>query len=214
MADQLRTIGTAILAMLAVAGVATAAPIAADQIEVIDGGTVRILSLPHTPHVSLVGFIAPKPLPRIMMWSDDEKVAERQRENFYASEAERGIERNLAKRARARLTEIMKGAGVLDFEMVRCTPPAIGGKRLSYHCGTLLADGRDVGSVLIAEGLAVAFVCGNYGCPLFENPWRVPLPGQPVRPAPREAPQVIQKLRRNDAPGAADIREDGDRSRS
>jgi hypothetical protein len=38
-------------------------------------------------------------------------------------------------------------------------------------CGTLKAKGRDVGEILIAEKLAVPFVCGEYRCPRTPRPW-------------------------------------------
>jgi hypothetical protein len=38
-------------------------------------------------------------------------------------------------------------------------------------CGTLRSNGRDVGAILIAEGLAVPFVCGATSCPKTPRPW-------------------------------------------
>jgi hypothetical protein len=35
----------------------------------------------------------------------------------------------------------------------------------------LKANGRDVGSILIAEGLAVPFHCRGTGCPPTSRPW-------------------------------------------
>ncbi|KKZ84563.1 hypothetical protein RPHASCH2410_PC01205 (plasmid) [Rhizobium phaseoli Ch24-10] len=37
--------------------------------------------------------------------------------------------------------------------------------------GMLLVDGKDVGSILISEGLAVPFVCGRKSCPPRPRPW-------------------------------------------
>lgn len=39
------------------------------------------------------------------------------------------------------------------------------------RCGTLIVDGRDVGDILISEGLAVSFVCGDTSCPPTPRPW-------------------------------------------
>ena len=38
-------------------------------------------------------------------------------------------------------------------------------------CGVLRVDGRDVGDILIAEGLAAPFQCGRTSCPRLPRPW-------------------------------------------
>ncbi len=38
-------------------------------------------------------------------------------------------------------------------------------------CGTLKSSGRDVGAILMEEGLAVPFVCGATRCPKTPRPW-------------------------------------------
>jgi hypothetical protein len=40
----------------------------------------------------------------------------------------------------------------------------------------LTANGRDVGAILISEGLAVPFVCGATRCPPKPHPWCGPKP--------------------------------------
>lgn len=83
-------------------------------------------------------------------------------------------ERALGLRARARLEE-MVAAGNLSFENVACacragtegTPDCNYGRA----CGRLYANGRDVGSILIAEGFAVPYTCGVTGCPPRPVPW-------------------------------------------
>jgi endonuclease YncB( thermonuclease family) len=42
------------------------------------------------------------------------------------------------------------------------------------RCGTLKSNGRDVGAILIAEGLAVPFHCGETSCPKTPKPWCQP----------------------------------------
>jgi len=63
----------------------------------------------------------------------------------------------------------------LDFEFIACacssgtegTPSCNYGRR----CGTLKANGQDVGIILIRENLAVPFVCGQTSCPPTPKPW-------------------------------------------
>jgi endonuclease YncB( thermonuclease family) len=64
-------------------------------------------------------------------------------------------------------------AGDLDFKFVACscrpgteeTPACNYGRR----CGPLKAGGRDVGEILIAEGLAVPFKCDRYAVRRHQN---------------------------------------------
>jgi hypothetical protein len=59
-------------------------------------------------------------------------------------------------------------AGNLDFESIPCSCPPVaeGTPTCNYgrRCGTLKEDGRDVGEILMAEGLAVPFKCGPTRC--------------------------------------------------
>jgi hypothetical protein len=77
-------------------------------------------------------------------------------------------ERVLASKATARLQDLVGASGV-ELARVACAcPPGTEGTKRCNHgrlCGTLRADGRDVGAILIAEGLAEAYACGATACP-------------------------------------------------
>jgi endonuclease YncB( thermonuclease family) len=143
------------LAMVALAiafastAAAKATPIDAADIRVIDGDTIRVHH--KRPDVRLVGFNAPE-----------------------TRRATCAAERNLGGNATRRLRELVR-AGNLDFESVACSCPAgtEGTSKCNYgrRCGTLKANGRDVGETLIAEGLAVSFKCGATRCPATPRPW-------------------------------------------
>ena len=83
-------------------------------------------------------------------------------------------EQELGDRATSRLKQLVATS---DLELVTvacaCAPGTEGTNDCNYgrSCGSLLADGRDVGEVLISEGLAVPFVCGATGCPPTPRPW-------------------------------------------
>jgi endonuclease YncB( thermonuclease family) len=128
---------------------ADAAPIEPDQVRVIDGDTIRVYN--KKPDVRLVGFNAPE-----------------------TGNAQCDAERALAVRATGKLLDLVK-AGNLDYEPVACSCPAgTQGKRFCNYgrgCGTLKSGGRDVGALLMAEGLAVPFVCGATRCPKTPKPW-------------------------------------------
>ncbi len=124
-------------------GAVSSAPITPDEVRVIDGDTIRIRH--QKPDVRLVGFNAP--------------------------ETRRAIceaERELGDKATRRLRDLVQSSK-LDFEFVACAcqPGTEGTPSCNYgrRCGTLKANGRDVGAVLISENLAVPFVCGQTRCP-------------------------------------------------
>ena len=126
----------------------------AEQIEpsdvrVIDGDTIRVYH--QQPNVRLVGFNAPE-----------------------TRNAECQAEAELGARATRRLRAIIR-VGNLDFTYIRCSCPEAtqGTSKCNYgrDCGTLKSNGRDVGAILIAEGLAVPFVCGATHCPRTPRPW-------------------------------------------
>ncbi|WP_051356402.1 thermonuclease family protein [Azorhizobium doebereinerae] len=110
---------------------AFAAPVSPATMRVIDGDTVAVGAV----HYRLVGFDTPEKGPR----------------------ARCPAERELANRAAARLRQII-AAGGADLEEVACScrPGTQGTPACNYgrRCGTLTAAGRDVGAILIAEGLA------------------------------------------------------------
>jgi endonuclease YncB( thermonuclease family) len=141
---------TALLAVaVPSANIASAASIEATDIRVIDGDTIRVYR--RQPNVRLVGFNAPE-----------------------TRRAACASERELGDKATRRVRDLIR-AGNLDFEFVACACRAgtEGTPACNYgrHCGTLKAAGRDVGEILIAEGLAVAFQCGATRCPPTPKPW-------------------------------------------
>jgi endonuclease YncB( thermonuclease family) len=115
---------------------------------VIDGDTIRVFN--QRPNVRLVGFDAPE-----------------------TRDALCETERDLGEKATRRLRALVR-AGNLDFQYVRCSCPEskIGTQWCNYgrDCGTLRSNGRDVGDILIAEGLAVPFICGATSCPKKPHP--------------------------------------------
>ncbi len=137
------------LALMFLTDAATAAPIEQSNILVIEGDLIRIHR--KRPDVQLVGFNAPEVL---RAHCRDEKA-------YGAKSA-------------WRLREIVRG-GNLDFVSVACpcAPKTEGTKACNYgrRCGILKANGRDVGSILIDEKLAVPFVCSATGCPRPPRPW-------------------------------------------
>ena len=83
-------------------------------------------------------------------------------------------ERELGAKATRRLRDLVR-AGNLDFEYVACSCSAgtQGTPACNYgrDCGTLKSSGRDVGAILMEEGLAVPFVCSATRCPKTPRPW-------------------------------------------
>jgi endonuclease YncB( thermonuclease family) len=134
--------------MLAFATPAVAEPIDPADVTVIDGDTIAVYHM--QPNVRLVGFNAP----------ETSNVCE--------------AERQLGLRAAQRLLDLVR-AGHLDFVYVRCSCLA-GTQNTRFcnygrDCGTLKSNGRDVGTILIEEKLAVSFVCGATSCPKTPRPW-------------------------------------------
>jgi micrococcal nuclease len=134
-------VGFLFFAFAFVTSLAETSPIDPGRVEVIDGDTVRVAD----EVFRLLGFDAP--------------------ETYRARCAS---ERDLGNRATFRLRQLVAGGG-LDLERIACSCPAgtEGTERCNYgrSCGVLKARGQDVGSVLIAEGLAHAYVCGRTSCP-------------------------------------------------
>jgi endonuclease YncB( thermonuclease family) len=81
-------------------------------------------------------------------------------------------ERVLAEEATRRLRQLI-AQGDLDLRRVRCAcPPGTEGTgQCNYGrlCGRLKVGGRDVGAILIGEGLAEPYVCGASSCPRRRN---------------------------------------------
>ena len=141
-----------LLLLVLLSTTAIAEPISPDDVRVIDGDTIRVYH--QQPNVRLVGFNAPE-----------------------TRHAECQAELELGARATRRLRDIIK-AGNLALEYVRCScPDATQGTfacNYGRDCGTLKSNGRDVGLILIEEGLAVPFVCGPTHCPKTPRPWWCP----------------------------------------
>jgi endonuclease YncB( thermonuclease family) len=130
----------AVLASL-VAGRAAAEPINPGDVWVADGDTIRA----HGKTYRLVGFDAPE-----------------------TARARCAAEQQLGARATERLQAIVN-LGALDLTEVRCScaPGTHGTRSCNFGrlCGKLTAKGEDVGTILIREGLARPFHCGEHRCP-------------------------------------------------
>jgi endonuclease YncB( thermonuclease family) len=143
---------TLTLALALATAAASAEPVSPAEIVVLDGDTIRISN--RSPNIWLVGFNAP--------------------ETWHAACS---AEQAQGDKATRRLRELVRG-GELTFEYVVCSCPAgtQGTPACNYgrDCGILKSNGRDVGGILIAEGLAVPFVCGTAPCPPTPRPWCQP----------------------------------------
>ena len=77
-------------------------------------------------------------------------------------------ERALSQAATQRLSQILAGGGI-DLRRVACACPSgtegTGQCNYGRFCGTLSVRGQNVGAMLIAEGLAEPYVCGETSCP-------------------------------------------------
>lgn len=124
-------------------------PLARTQFTITDGDTIRLDGA--VKGTRLVGFNAPESI-----------------------EPRCAVEADLGRRAKTRLTELVASAK-LELKMIPCSCPAgtEGTDRCNYgrSCGSLFANGQDVGDVLISEGLAVPFICGATSCPPTPRPW-------------------------------------------
>ena len=138
-----------VLALAISSGVqhAVADPIESQQIRVIDGDTIRV----DGKTVHLVGFVVPE-----------------------TYDAQCQAERDLGERAARRLRELVR-AGRLEYSPVMCPCPAATlGKwfcNFARACGTLKTNGRDVGDILVEEGLAATYSCGKDGCSKTTRLW-------------------------------------------
>jgi endonuclease YncB( thermonuclease family) len=144
----MKTLVLTSIAALFLTTTAFAEPVNPADILVVDGDTIHIHS--KQPNIRLVSFNAPE-----------------------TRNATCQAEADLGAKATRRLRDLVK-LGNLDFEYVRCScPEATQGTfacNYARDCGTLKASGRDVGAILIEEGLAVPFVCGAR-CPPTPRPW-------------------------------------------
>ncbi|MBB3297343.1 endonuclease YncB(thermonuclease family) [Rhizobium sp. BK226] len=122
------------------------------EFSVTDGDTVHVIG--EAAGTRLVGFNTPE---------------------VFSPECQ--LERQLGERASSRLRELVAhGGSRLTKVACACVQGTEGTKKCNHgrYCGTLLVDGKDVGSILINEGLAVPFVCGRTSCPPTPRPWCKP----------------------------------------
>ncbi|WP_430736765.1 thermonuclease family protein [Roseicyclus salinarum] len=124
--------------------------IAAGDVRVVDGDTVYVSGIPQ--RIRLVGFNTP--------------------EKFSPS---CNRELQLGDQATARLQQLLNTAEQVSFERVACAcrPGTEGTDECNFGrlCGSLYVDDRDVGDVLISEGLAARYQCGRYSCPPPPGNW-------------------------------------------
>ncbi|WP_282153965.1 thermonuclease family protein [Ruegeria atlantica] len=124
--------------------------VSARNIRVIDGDTVKISG--ESRSIRLVGFNTPETM-----------------------SAQCSRERELGNQASRRLNEMLSSASEIEFQRVRCAcqPGTEGTQACNFGrlCGRLFVDGKDVGSKLISERLAVRYICGATGCPPRPGNW-------------------------------------------
>ncbi|NPU11366.1 thermonuclease family protein [Bradyrhizobium sp. 83002] len=140
--------------MTLVTACAGAEPIGPDAITVVDGDTIGVGPQRQALRYRLVGFDTPEIRTPRRKVSADEKA--------------------LARLAKERLIELLH-SGPVDLTEIPCSCPAstVSTKRCNAgrKCGVLKVNGTEVGATLIAEELAVPFVCGKTKCPKMP-PWR------------------------------------------
>lgn len=122
----------------------------ASDIRVIDGDTLDIVR--QSANVRLVGFNAPE-----------------------VSSPKCSNELAMGRRATDRLRSLIGSASSIELTRVRCAcaPGTEGTSRCNFgrQCGVLKLDGRDVGKILISEGLAASYICGRTSCPPRTGNW-------------------------------------------
>jgi endonuclease YncB( thermonuclease family) len=120
------------------------------SVRVIDGDTVSLGD--GQPIVRLVGFNAPE--------TGDRALCD--------------AERHKGEAAKRRLRELVS-TGSPSFQQIACScksgTEGTNACNFGRRCGTLRVNGVDVGTTLVAEGLAVRFACGATSCPKLPRPW-------------------------------------------
>lgn len=83
--------------------------------------------------------------------------------------------RLLRDQAEARFANLVRRAQEIELELVRCAcrTGTAGTDQCNYgrSCGILRLDGRDVADIMVREGLAARFACGDTRCPKTPKPW-------------------------------------------
>ena len=136
-------VGIALL-LMALGSCAAAEPLAVKDITVVDGDTIDA----HGQRYRMVGYDTPEVrTPRRKVGPD---------------------ERSVAIIAKERFTELLS-SGPLDLTEVRCSCSAKalqdGTCNHGRKCAILSLNGKNIGDMLIAEGLAVPYVCSATRCP-------------------------------------------------
>lgn len=126
-------------------------PIKPGDIHVVDGDTIILAG--EREETRLVGYNTPEPDPKYAQCEADLR---------------------LGARASTRLKQIV-AAGDLTLEIVPCAcRPGTEGTSACNHgraCAVLSSKGRNVGDILIAEGLAEPLKCSATRCPPVRRPW-------------------------------------------
>jgi endonuclease YncB( thermonuclease family) len=138
----------AVLLLLTFAVAVHAEPITLGEITVVDGDTIDA----RGARFRMVGYDTPE------VSTPRRKVG--------------AAERALALRAKERFIELLR-VGVLDLTEVRCsctdTKIEEGKCNAGRKCGIFTVNGENIGKTLIAEGLAVEFVCRPTSCPAMPD---------------------------------------------
>ncbi len=135
-------VGLALAAVVLVVALWTRAAYPQGALRVVDGDTVAI----GETVFRLNGFDAPETGPRARCDS----------------------ERDLGERAKRRLVELVITTDIsLTPIACSCRPGTEGTARCNHarRCAVLKSDGKDVGDILISEGLARPYICGATRCP-------------------------------------------------
>ena len=137
----------AVLSILSISGV-QAEPISVNAIAVVDGDTIDV----GLHRYRMIGYDTPEIKTPRRKVSADEKA--------------------LATIAKERFVELLH-SGPLDLTEVRCSCPeeTIGTRQCNggRKCGILTLNGKNIGDTLIAEELAVPYVCRETRCPRMPN---------------------------------------------
>lgn len=123
---------------------ASAEPVSVNDISVVDGDTIDY----RGERYRMIGYDTPEIKTRRRVVGPDEKA--------------------VATIAKERFAALLR-SGPLDLKEVRCSCPesAIGTRWCNggRKCGLLTLNGKNVGDALIAEELALPYVCGKSKCP-------------------------------------------------